>query len=124
VFASRLCRDQLMIVEAQQAVARCTKPQTLLGWFKWHTHLFLSHLQACHGSNLSQAARIGAICRLLDSGGGRHRTKRQGVFSVQCGGRTLFLRAPSTAEAEVRMDIGLQLLFTLCLGRWTVQTLW
>ena len=65
--------------------------------------LLLKSSQACHGSNLFQAAYIGAICRLLDSGGGRHRTKRRGVFSVQCGGRTLFLRAPSTAEAEVRV---------------------
>ncbi len=43
------------------------------------------------------------LCRLLerDTPG----KQRAGVFSVQCGVRTLFLRAPSTAEAQVRCTL-------------------
>lgn len=43
------------------------------------------------------------LCRLLerDTPG----KQRPGVFSVQCGVRTLFLRAPSTAEAQVRCTL-------------------
>lgn len=56
-------------------------------------------------SSCLQCNRCHHVLRLLETGGkgSRHTTTRTGVFSVQCGGRTLFLRAPSTAEAEVHL---------------------